>query len=784
MKNLKFAFRMLRRNPLLVYISIPGLAVGLCALLLLTNYLKYEFSFDKHFLNNDCVLRLCNTLHEENGPRYLSESLRTDYTQLPLQVPEIEKAVQLYPGWDIKVKTEKNIFKDLQVMYTDEEFFDVFGLKLLEGNTSEALAGKQNIVLTNSTAEKLFGTADCIGKTLTLDGSDLFVSGVMVDMPKTTHFYFDMLQPMKANDFIIQQGSLEFSTYYLIKEGVELKTAERNIAAANNELMKVWKNRGKLNDTKTETSTELLRDIHLHTKTQSDMVPKTNHAQLFIMIGIALFVFLIALVNFVNMYLLHGEKRIAEIASRKMAGATRNNLAGQFFRENGIIAFFALLMGLGLAVIIQPFFSQMINLPLTVDDMFTPLGLIIIVSILILLVLIAGAYPSLHLSKINLVSGLKGKRQNISHGGLSKSVVLVQFFITALLISSLIIIRAQINYMKDVPLGFNAKNVVAIQDFSGQAARNAVSIKNELEKLPFIQSVGISQHRMGGGCSGQSIALLNDANEKPVNEYRVMPGFGETMQLQLEEGRFFTDSQVDNNSVILNEAAVKMLGLQFSPGMQVLYKGDPVKVTGIVKDFYFNGYAGKSVEPLVLSRSDGFSFLIYLRTFGNFTQYNQKEVADIIKQFDPDYMMSFSSLDDVYAAKFEKDERVYSMVSSGAWLAILLSFAGMLALSVLNVTRRTKEIGIRKVVGSSEAAILHSLLSETFILVSIASVFAFGVSYLLMDSWLSNYAEKVNMHLYYFLLSGIFAFAITFFAVSWQSWRAATRNPVEALRYE
>lgn len=784
MKNLKFAFRMLKRNPLLVYISIPGLAIGLSALLILSVYLKYEFSFDKHFSTNDRVLRLCNTLHGENQTEVSSAALRTAYTQLPEQVPEVEKAVQLNPGWDVRIKAEKGTFNDLQVMFADEEFFDVFGVKLLEGNTSEALAGKKNIVLAKSSAEKLFGSVDCVGKTLALDGSDLFVSGVMADLPKTTHFKFDLLQPMKANDFMISQGSLEFQTYYLIKKGVDLQTAGENIAAANDELMKVWKARGKLNDTKTETSAELLRDIHLHTKVEDDMVPKTNRMQLFIVSGITLFIFLIALINFINMYLLHGEKRIAEIASRKVAGATRSNLAGQFFRENGIIAFFALLMGLWFAVLVQPFFSRMINLPLTANDMFTPLGIAMIAIVLIVLVLIAGAYPSLHLSKINLVSGLKGKRQNVSHSGLSKSVVLVQFFITALLISSLIIIKAQIKHMKDVPLGFNAKDVVAIQDFSGQAARNTVSIKNELEKLPFIQSVGISQHRMGGGCSGQSIALLNSPNEKSVNEYRVMPGFCETMQLRLKEGRFFTDSQSDKKSIVLNEAAAKMLGLQFSPDMRVLCKGQPVKVAGVVKDFYFNGYAGKSVEPLVLSRVDNYGNIIYLRTLGSFTRENQKQVAGVIKEFDPDYRMSFRSLDDVYAAKFEKDERVFNMVSSGAFLAIVLSFVGMMALSILNVTRRIKEIGIRKVVGGSEAGIMGNLLGETFLLVSVASVFAFVVSYLLMVNWLSNFATKVNIHMSYFLISGLFALIIALFAVGWQSWRAATRNPVEALRYE
>lgn len=784
MKNMRFALRMLKRSPLLVYISIPGLAIGLCTLLLFSVYLKHEFSFDKHFPTNEKVLRLCNTMHGENGPETLCIGLRTAYTQLPQQVPEIEKAVQLYPGWDADVKAGENTFKDIQSLYVDEEFLDVFGLNLLKGNTKEALAGKTNVVLTKSTAERLFGTSDCIGRDLLFDNTSVFVSGVVDDLPKTTHFSFDMLLPMKSNDFILEQGSLEFRTYYLLKEGANREIAAKNIIAANDELMKVWKLRGRLNETKTETSVDLLRNIHLDTKAQGDLVPKTNRMQLLIIVGIAIFIFLIAIINFINMYLLHGEKRIAEIASRKVVGATRGSLAMQFFRENAIIAVGALVLGLWMAVGVQPFFARMIDLPLTVGDIFTPDGIIIIAGILLIVVLVAGIYPGLYLSKINLISGLKGKRERISRGGFSKSVVLVQFFITVLLISSLIIIRAQIKFMKEVPLGFNIDNVLVIRDFSGGAAKNIGSVKNELEKLPFIQNVGISQHGMGWGCSGQSISLPNSQNEKPVNEYRVMPGFCETMQLQLAEGRFFSDSQSDEKSIVINESAARMLGLQFSSGVQVSYKDQIVNVTGIVKDFYYNGYAGKSVEPLVLARVDSYGSLIYLRTFGEFTQDNQKQVAAIIRSFDPEYKMSFLPLGDVYRAKFKKDERVLNMVSSGAYLAIALSFVGMLALSVMNVARRTKEIGIRKVIGSSELEIMKKLLGETFWLVGIASLFAFGISHWLMHQWLSNFALKINLNPGYYLLSGVFALCIVLLSVGWQSWRAATRNPVEALRYE
>jgi len=678
MDHVKLTFRLLQRNPLLLYFSIPGLAVGLCAVLLLTVYLKYEFSFDKHFPNGDRVVRLCNKTYQEGDSHTLSTALRTAYTQLPSQIPEIEKAVQMYPGWESTITTETLQFNDLNQMWADPEFFDVFGINLIQGNVVEALSGKTGAVLTRSTAEKLFGTVDCIGKSFKIDDSQMFVTGVMNDLPKTTHFKFDLLTPMAANAFMTSQGSLEFSTYYLIKKGVSKEKADQNIAAANDKLMEVWKQRGSLNNTKTETYTESLRRIHLHTLTQGDQVPKTDMSQLLIVAGIAFLIFLIALINYINMYLLHGEKRISEIAMRKVSGASQRKLSVQFYCENGIIALIALLLGLGLAVLVQPFFVNMINMPLTKDDLFTPLGIVLIVVILGLVVLISGAYPSLHLSKIDLVSGLKGKRRNVSKGRFSKTVVLVQFFITVLLMSSLIIIRAQIKNLKEVPLGFDINNVTCVQEFSDPVMKNSLSVKLELEKLSFIQSVGVSQHRMGGRCSGQSIALANSTNDKPIKEYRVFPGFCESMRLQLKEGDFFDTNNTQNQGIILNEAAMRMLGLPFTPGMQVSYKEQPVEVRGVVKNFYFDGNAGNPIDPLVLSCVIDYAGVIYLRTDKPFTSDNRKRVAAVFNRFDPENVVSFSSLGDLYNAKFNKEERVFSMVSSGAILAIILSFVGIL----------------------------------------------------------------------------------------------------------
>jgi putative ABC transport system permease protein len=306
----------------------------------------------------------------------------------------------------------------------------------------------------------------------------------------------------------------------------------------------------------------------------------------------------------------------------------------------------------------------------------------------------------------------------------------------------------------------------------------------ELEKLPFVQGIGLSEHEMGGRCSGQWIALFTNRQERPIKEYRVLSGFCETMRLQLIEGGFFNREESGKNEIILNEAAIRILGIVYTPGMKVLYKDEPAVVTGIVKDFYYDGYAGNTIDPLVIKQVSDRASTFYIRTGGTLSLDQQKQVVAVFKQFDKANISTFITLGDIYKAKFEKDDQVFNMVSWGTYLAILLSFVGILSLSVLNVDRRTKEIGIRKVAGSSEAEIIANLLAETLLLITIASLFAFGVSYYLLLHWLSHFAMKISLHAGYFIISGLLAFVIVLLAVSWQSWKAATRNPVEALRYE
>ncbi len=780
MRKLRYTFRNLKRNPLLTFVSIPGLAIGLAAVLLLIFYIRTELSYDQHFTTKDQVLRLYARLSEQGGSGISPINLRDAYTVIPEKIPEIEAATQIYRGWTVTVKNGNDQFTQ-QLLYADPGFFDVFGLDLLLGDKATALSEDKKVVLNVSTAQKIFHTTNCVGKMLNISDKMFTVSGVVPDLPRTTHFNMEMLISMETihpETF----GGLEFFTYFLIHKGADVKSVGAKIAAINNEVMKDW---GEHFDIKVESGTELLSRIHLHSKVDYDLSAKASPLIIMVVGAIAFFIMLIALINYINLYVLHGEKRIAEIATRKSLGATSKTLASIFYLETGILVVISFLLALMIAVLLLPGFSQLIDRSIPVEELFTPSGIFLIAGILVVLVLLSGAYPSLYLSGIELVNGLKGEHSGaIRKTNLSAMSVLVQFSITVFLITSLLVISSQVSFVKSLPLGFNDKKVLCFDNLGTLVPAKYKAVQEELSQLSFVESVGSSFHSMGSGFSGQGIRPYGSTgNYQSINQYRVQTGYCETMQLQLKEGRFFRDTESDKKAVVLNEAAVKMLGIKKPVGQLVDMFGEPMKIIGVVKNFYYE-HPGQAIAPLVLNDYSNQVLTIAMRTKGEVGKSQKTQIEDIFHHYDPDLIVSRYWLSDSYKQKFSYENSVMKLVSAGTYVIIIISFMGLMALSILNVNRRTKEIGIRKVAGSSVSEILRRLLSQTVVLVIISFVVAVVPVYFAMNYLLSMFAEHIRLHVGYFIAGGIFALAIALLAVSWQSWKAATRNPVEALRYE
>ncbi len=784
MHDLKFILRILKRNPVMLCTNVAGLAVALTTVIFTLTYLRYELSYDRHFKTSDRVVRLYSRVTDNTRTEVYGISLRRAYTQLPGKVPEIESAVQLYGGWTTSVQTKVNKIEKVGIFYADPEFFKVFGLSLNAGDEKTALLGTKSAVITTSLAEKLFHTTNCIGKTIESEGENAVITGVMDEIPKNSHLSFDLLISLSTLNMKWLSSSLEFQTYYLLKPNIDSKAAGAKIASAYDALMQDW---ARSYFAKVQSGVEPLTGLYLHSAASSYIPNHGSMKQMLIVGLIALFVLLTALLSYINLFIIQGEKRITEISTRNMFGATKASIAKLFFLETTIVflisAFFAFL------IIYKsiPYLSTLLLSKVDLSDLLSSGGIISCVILLFVLLVITSGYPVLYLSRMKYALGLRGKISNTGNNNwLSAASVLIQFTVASFFISCVVIILSQLAYMYNVPLGFDKNNVIAVSNCSMPVSRKYESIKTELLKLPFITAVCGGEHFMGGGCSGQSIRTLADGenSNKAINEYREKPGFGELMQFKLIDGRLFRKSMADSQAVVLNESAVKYLGIKPKAGQTILYKDERVEIIGIVRDFYYMGNPGDPIAPLVIANCFWGTPNIYIRSNSPLTGSQLMQIKSIFHRFDDNFIFNHQLLADIFDAMYRKENRLANMVFIGGAEVVFISLISLLALSVLKILRRTREIGIRKVNGSTVSQIITLLFRDILIIVAVAIFIASAGAYIVMSRWLADYVQRISLHPGYFLLSALFVFAIAIVATIWQAWQAASRNPVESLRHE
>lgn len=784
MNDLRFIFRILKRNPLSFFVNVIGLSVALTTVIFTLTYIRYELSFDRHFKTKDRVVRLYSRVTDNTSTQVYGISLRSAYSQLPEMVPEVEAAVQLYGGWPASVQTKETKAEKVGIFYADPEFFKVFGLGLRLGDEKTALVGAKNAVITSSVAEKLFHSTNCIGKSVEADGEQVVITGVMDEIPKNSHLNFGILISIPTLEMKWLSSSLEFQTYYLLKPNTDFKAASEKIAAANNRLMKDWASNW---HAKIQSGVEPLTDLYLYSEAGS-FIPIHGSTKQIVIVGlIALFVLLTALVSYINLFIIQGEKRIVEISTRTMFGATKASIARLFFLETLIVFLFSAVLAFLIIYMAMPYLSNLLQSKVDLSDLLSFGGILSVMIVLMVLIVVTSGYPVIYLSRMKYALGLRGKISGSGNSNwLSIASVFVQFMVASFFISCVVIIVAQLSYMHRVPLGFDKNNVITISNCSNPISKKYESIKTELLKLPFVTAVCGGEHFMGGGCSGQVIRNVTDAenSNKAINEYREKPGFGELMNFKLIDGRFFRQSMADSQAVVLNESAVKLLGLSPKAGQTIIYRDERVEIIGVVKDFYYEFNPGEAIEPLVIANCFWGTPNIYIRSNNPLTESQLKQIKTVFHNFDNNYIFNHSTLADIFDGMYKKENRLAQMVFIGGTEVVIISLLSLLALTILKISRRTKEIGIRKVNGSTVLELVSGLLKETMIMVAGAILVASLAGYLVMDRWLSDYAERIHLTPGYFLLSALFVFIIAIVATIWQAWRAATSNPVEALKYE
>jgi putative ABC transport system permease protein len=771
--------RFYRRARFFLFINITGLAIGFAVSIMLLLFVVNELSYDKHFANKERIIRLVSSWDKNGKMENMPINLRKAYTELPAKIPGIESAVQIYEGGLVEVVVDhQNRFQNQKMLFADPEFFEIFQMKFIEGVPASAFKDINSAVITRSMAKIIFGnTDDVTGRQISINDKEYTVSAVVEEFPLNTHFTFEILLKMPDWDY----EGLEFHTFYLIQPEASLDNVRKAIeseyiAMLNSRFPPDWKTSG---------FTEKLTDIYLSPKA-GNLGKSQKMDTILLLSAIALIILLLAILNFVNMFITHGETRMKEIGIRKTNGAGIADIIRQFFGEVSVIVLVAFVLGLWLATVLTPYFSKLIHADVALTQLLTPVFIGCMIVLYLLTVTLSAGYPSFYLSRFSPLDILF-KRIKFSKRRLTASVVVFQSVVTLVLISCMITINKQTKYLENLPKGYNPENVIALRA-SKTLIRDYATIRQELLNVSGVQQISGAQHLIGYGCSGQSISRLEDIEKKyGINEYRIMPELCELMGFQLIEGDFLKEEDFRDtlSVIILNEAAVRMLGLEQPVAGQYVHYKRTAKIAGVIKDFCY-AEPHEEIQPLVLSLSWGaMAQIFYMKFDENLNRQKAIEsISDIFNKFDPNFVLNPVWSEDIYTTKFEDIKTQSKIIFYSALLSMFIAMLGLFAIHLYASIRRTKEIGIRKIHGAGTESIFLLLSSDTLKWIVLAAVIAIPVEYYVVSQWLGNYTVRISLNGSMFIVPILIQCAIALAISLGLTLKVLSQNPVNALKSE
>lgn len=793
----KIAWRNLWRNKTFTALNLSALTISLAACLLIYFWISYELSYDRSGTNADRVFRVALKLEIEKQP--VKEFAVTAPPLMPALVkdfPEIENAVRFTNGNPLIGYGQQNFFTD-RFFYADTTFFEVFGYPLIKGDRHTALGDINSAVITESIAKKLFGNKEPIGQLIMMnDTTPLKISGVAQNLPTNNHFSFDIIVPMKLLERQIGPNGLSgwwndsYYTYILLKDPKDAAALDTKIAGI------IDKYNGKQNKELGLKGTHYLqplRSIHLHSDLRGELNPNGNIQSLRILGFIAFFLLLVACINYVNLTTATSFKRSKEIGIKKVSGATVLQLMMQLLTEAIVISFISIGLAIVLAISLMPLFNKLADTQVSTAAQVSVQFALGLVLLSVLLGIAAGFFPSFYLSRIKpLITIRKTFLKPGSAFSLRKALVVFQFSITVTLIIATIIAFQQLKYMQTRDLGFSKDQVLNIPLRNQSEGIAKELLKNNFLTIPGISGTTSSSSVPGGRLSNITVLPEGVPRERTQTMATLIVDYDfiNTYKLNMVAGRGFSKEYGnDSSAFILNEAAVKELG--WGEPKNAIGKGfnwgggKEGKIIGVVKDFHFNSLQQK-VQPMVMHILpnwfwyDGISVRIPTENVKGVIQSLEIEWNKIL----PGHPFDYSFVDEDYNKQYKTEQQLSSLSATFSILIIFISCLGLLGLTIVAVSQRTKEIGVRKVLGASVSGIA-ALLSKEFVkLVLISIVIASPVAWWLMNSWLGDFAYRINIRWWVFVLAGLLAVFIALITVSFQAIKAAIANPVKALRTE
>ncbi|HVS93428.1 MAG TPA: ABC transporter permease [Mucilaginibacter sp.] len=804
----KVALRSMRKNIGFSVINVIGLSAGLAVCLLIVLYVKDELSFDSYYAQAENIYRLDTDIFFNGtqfnsmfGPAPLAPTLKQEY-------PLVEQYVRLRNFGDIFIRKGDQNIHDHNAVFADSTFFRVFSIPMVAGNGLTALNEPNSVVIDETTAKKYFNSTDVVGKTLYVDNHlSCKITGVFKDIPPQSHFHFRFIRPM-ADIRRSDQGdwlSDIYASYVLVRPGVTQASLQKQVdAVVNNHLVKQALQVLHLTPDDLKKGGNHFRHpvipltaIHLHSNRTDEFEANGNITYVYIFSAIAIFILLIACVNFMNLSTARSTNRAKEVGIRKATGALRSSLIIQFLTESMLMSFISLMLATGIAALLLPLFNQLAGKQMSIFTIFASAQLPALVGLIVVVGCIAGSYPAFYLSSFQPVQVLKG---NIASGfkssWLRSGLVVFQFFISIALIIGTIVIFNQLNYIRNTDIGYKRDRVLVINNTYWLGNRTQ-TFRQEALKIPGVQSAAVAESLPTEATrdrSGWSKNTSLDAKQITImTNFFADRNYIPTMGMQMAAGRnFSSDFPSDSSALIINETAVKLLGLK-DPLNQTLYRPSgnisngrfPTKayhIIGVVKDFNFSSMHNK-IGPLTIALGENYGDIVL--------RINTRNIPSLIgrvesewKSMAPGQAFNYSFLDADYNKMYKAEQRTGKLFSTFAVFAILIACLGLLGLVTYAAEQRTKEIGVRKVLGASVGSIVAMLSKDFTKLVLIASLIAFPVSWWAMNKWLQSFAYRIDIAWWVFVAAGVAAIVIALATVSFQAIKAAVTNPVKSLRSE
>lgn len=787
--NFKIAFRNLWKHKGFTLINIGGLAIGLSCCLMLLLYVNYEWSYDKQFAATDRIYTGKINLHI-NGRIYTTDASPVGLAgAVKQEIPGVETVARLSNSNLRRLFSYQNNNFKFDAVNVDPSFLQIFDYHFLYGTASKALNEPNSAILTASTAKRLFGEENPLGKSIKWDNQKVLkVTGVIEDLPKNQSLQFDVLQPWAFYEQIDPSvktsgwGNIICLTYFKLK-------ANSDIAAADGSLRKLIKAKDK--ETLLEAFLFPYSKIHLYNDFENGKNSGGRIDQVRLFFFLALCVLLIACINYMNLSTARSEKRAREVGVRKALGASRKILIGQFILESLLLSFIAMLFAFVLLEVAMPYFNHLLNIYIKIDYS-SYLFWSVLLALILLTGILAGSYPAFYLSSFIPVKVLKGFT-GIGRSSLPvrKILVVFQFTLSICMIICAIIIYMQIQYLKNKPLGFNQNNLVEMQIEGDLAKPGKIDVlESTLEKQGAIIAVTQFSDSFTDG-----VQITSDVkwpgkavNDKSIIAFRSTGyHFSTTTGVKMIAGRDFSPKFVSDtaHSVMLNEAAVKMMGLKNPVGTEITWEGYPeLKVIGVVKDYY-NENSGARATPTIYNYDAKYSKTLLMRLNPAQSLHQSIEaIKNVSQQLNPAYPAELQFVNQSMAEKLQA-ERILSVLSYlFGGFAIFISCLGLLGLALFMAEQRNKEISIRKVLGAQLGDILVLLNKDFMKLVVFSNIIAFPIAYILATNWLKKYDYKVSIAVWPFLIAAILSLLIAVFTVSLQTFKVARANAIDALKNE